>query len=167
MENYGVDAELLIDFPDIYFDWACNIACSGQPGELYFFAKHTWGIGGRMHIYHTTDYFQTYTLYEHLMPVQGVDDPQISIVPSTINLNIWPNPTNAAFNIAYELNAMQDVRLTMYDILGRQVWQNNIGVQSPGNYRLSFTDDHFPSGQYFLLLQSQQGQIAKTITIIK
>ena len=120
-----------------------------------------------MLIHHSTDYFQTWTMYEHIVEWEDVDNPQISIVPSQINLNIWPNPTNASFNISYELNAMQNVRLTIYDIMGRQVWRNDIGTQFPGVHRLSFSDDWLPSGRYFLLLQSGQKRVEKAITIIK
>jgi len=120
-----------------------------------------------VHIYHTLDYFQSYIMFEHIIEPQGVNVPKTIMAPKNMNLNIYPSPTNTAFNISYELNAMLNVKLMIYDILGRQVWRNNIGIQSPGIHLLSFANDQLPSGRYFLLLQSQQGQIAKAITIIK
>ena len=164
--DYGDSVSLILDFN--ISSWYCGMSSSIQPGELYFVALHPEMVpGGTMRIYHTTDYFQTYTMYEHVVEWEGVVDPKIDIIYKNVNLKIWPNPTNAAFNIFYELNTIQDVRLTIYDILGRQVWRNDVGTQSPGIHHLSFADDHLPSGQYFLLLQSQEEQIGKTITIIK
>jgi hypothetical protein len=152
--HYGAEVQLLANF-NYGISWYCSYAASRTPGDFYFLALNPDMVpGGTMHIYHTTDYFQTWTMYEHVVNWEDVDDPQISIIPSKINLTIWPNPTNATFNITYELNAMQDVRLTMYDILGRQVWRNDIGTQPSGIHRLSFADDRLPSGHYFILLQS-------------
>ena len=148
---YGDSVSLIEDFPPVYNFWIAGLAASHIPGELYYLIQRADMVpGGTMHIYHTTDYFQTYTMYEHVIEWEGVNDPQVSIFPSSIDLNVFPNPTNAAFNIAYELNTIQDVILKLYDILGRQVWQNNIGVQSPGDYRLSFAGDYLPSGKYFV-----------------
>jgi len=166
VDHYGDSATLIFDLGSSPFP--SGVAASNQPGELYLLSMFTlMPPGGMIRIYHTTDYFQTWTIYEHDIPEEGVSNPEISIVPGSINLQVFPNPANASFNISYELNAMQDVRLMMYDILGRQVWQNDIGAQSLGIHRLSFADDQLPSGRYFLLLQSQHGQIGKTITIIK
>lgn len=164
--NYGSEVELIANFNYLFCFYGA--AVSRLPGELYFMAVYLDMIpGGTVHIYHTLDYFQSYIMFEHIIEPQGVNVPKTIMAPKNMNLNIYPSPTNTAFNISYELNAMLNVKLMIYDILGRQVWRNNIGIQSPGIHLLSFANDQLPSGRYFLLLQSQQGQIAKAITIIK
>ena len=120
-----------------------------------------------MHIYHTTDYFQNWTVYEHIVPPNGIREQFGTYAPDRVSLHVFPNPSNATYNISYELSTMQDVELKIFDLLGRQVWANDIGAQSPGNHCISVNNDQLPSGQYYLLLQSQQEQITKTITIIK
>jgi hypothetical protein len=166
ISEYGAIVEMIAVF-DLQW-WYCDLATGPVPGELYFLAQFPDMVpGGIIRIYHTTDYFQTWTMYEHIVNWEGVQSPKSHPTPANITFNIWPNPTNAAFNISYELNAMQDVRLTMYDVLGRQVWRNDVGTQPPGVHRLSFADDELPSGRYFLVLESQQGRIRKAVTIIK
>jgi hypothetical protein len=166
--DYGNSAQLIADFPPVYNFWRGSIAASSRPGELYFLAID-WdgGPGGTIHIYHTTDYGQDWTFYEHVFDPESVKEPQISITPSTVNIDIWPNPTNAAFNISYELSATQDVGLTMYDIIGRQVWHNNLGIQSPGIHRLNVMSGDLPSGRYFICVGSEMPICIAPITIIK
>jgi hypothetical protein len=164
---YGFCASEIIDL-NVNIGWLFSVASTREPGELYLLIKRADPIrGGIIQIYHTFDYFQHWTMITHHIGETEVEQTKDNYIPHDITVHVYPNPTNTAFNISYELNATQDIRLMMYDVLGRQVRRNDIDTQSPGIHHLSFASDHPPSGQYFLILQSQQGQITQTITIIK
>ena len=166
--DYGAHAELIVDFPPEYTYWFGSVASSRTPGELYFLATRSTGYeGGYMRIVHTTNYFQDWTEYIHEILPTGIRDNDKVNIPISISLDIWPNPANAGFNISYDLSSMQDVQLVMYNMLGQNVWRYKVGMQSPGNYHLNIKELPFPSGKYFLRLQTQEEQISKTFTIIK
>ena len=164
--NYGSQVELIANFN--YLCWFYSVAVSRFPGELYFMAAYTEMIGGGyVHIYHTLDYFQTYTMYEHIVEPQGVNSPKTNVIPTTINLTIYPNPTNAVFNLFYQLDTTQDAKLIMCNIIGRTVWQYDPGIQSPGIYQLHFSNNEMPSGIYFMHLLSSMSNITIPIIVIK
>jgi hypothetical protein len=166
--NYGATEELLADYEPLYYLWSCSATTTHIPGELYFMAVLPDMIpGGEMHIYHTTDYFQTFTRYLHIIPEEGVINPEISILPTNVSLQVFPNPANAAFTISYQLDNMQSTNLKMYNILGQAVWAYQAGLQPPGNYQVPFTDNGLSSGKYFIQLEYPGSNIATPITIIR
>jgi hypothetical protein len=166
--NYGANEELLTDFDYLFMFWGCSATASHTPGELYYMATHPDMVpGGEMHIYHTLDYFQTYTRYVHIITSEGVIEPQTCITPNTINISVWPNPTNAAFTISYQLNNLQSTNLIMYNILGQAVWAYQAGLQPPGNYQVPFTNNGLSSGKYFLSFPHHGSNIITPIIIIK
>lgn len=166
--DFGASVLLIANFTNPYISWYCGLTAGHQPGELYFraFDPH-WNLGGTLHILHTTDYFQSWQLYEHIIRPSGIKDGKNNIVPSTISMEIYPNPANAGFNISYYLNTVQDVKLDMHNILGRNVWRSHVGVQAPGNYRISIDNRQLSSGMYFLRLRSGKDWINRTVQIIK
>ena len=168
ISNFGEDAEIILDLAPEYIFWGGSVATSRQPGELYFWLLREEMVpGGTMRILHTTNYFQTYTIYEHLVPEEGVNDPQITIVPSSINLNVWPNPTNAAFHISYHLHFAQSVDLAVHNILGQSVWQYHLASQWPGNYIITFACHELPSGKYFLQFVTKEATVFRSLMIVR
>jgi len=166
--DYGNNAELIADFPPVYNFWRASIASSAQPGELFFLAIY-WdgGPGGTIHIYHTTNYGQDWTLYEHIMQPESVQNPNHTNLPASISLNVYPNPTNSTLHISYDLPSGQTVQLKMVDILGQVVWQHNAGFQFSGYHQVTTTQDNLSSGRYTLLLQTGTERITRQIAFVK
>ena len=167
ISDYGQNVEDIVNF-NLGVEWSMHATASLQPGELYFLAKNYDMVpGGTMRIYHTTDYFQNWSMYEHEVEWANVYKPVKKLLPSRINLTIYPNPTNAAFNITYVLNTTGEVELKLYNILGCNVWKYNVGTQIPGNYKLSFTNEMLSSGTYYLHLQTEKEKTSKILIITK
>lgn len=88
-------------------------------------------------------------------------------LPQYLKLAVFPNPTNAAFTISYEISVRQAVTLAIFNHLGQLVWQKNPGVQLPGHYQLTYRNEKLPSGSYILQLQTPERRCSQTLTIIK
>jgi hypothetical protein len=76
----------------------------------------------------------------------------------------FPNPFNPSTTITYRLEKQTSVRLAVYDITGRQVWNLVDQYQSPGRYDIRWNADgpggsKLSSGIYFARLQVE-GQVA-------
>ena len=166
--DYGNNAELIADFPPVYNFWRASIASSAQPGELFFLAIY-WdgGPGGTIHIYHTTDYFQTYDLYVHNIGPNAVDQGNNLCAPSNIELQIFPNPANEAVNISCQTAITGSVELVAYNALGQQVWSKDMGVQPPGEYLCPYIANRLASGVYVLQLRTRKSNVTKIFTILK
>jgi hypothetical protein len=93
----------------------------------------------------------------------GVSEKEISPGEFALKQN-FPNPFNPSTAISYQLSADSFVKLTVCDILGKEVATLVIGKQAPGRYTVKFDGGALASGVYFARLQA--GAYAKTIKLV-
>jgi hypothetical protein len=84
----------------------------------------------------------------------------------------YPNPFNPTTTIEFSLPDAGDVRLDVYDILGRHVTTLLECFLAAGKHRITYegTDDHgssLPSGVYFYRLQAGQTMQLKKMVMLK
>ena len=78
-----------------------------------------------------------------------------SQLPTTVKLYpAYPNPFNPTTTIHYVLPAVGNVKLTVYDVLGRRVAQLVNGRQTAGNHEIRFNASQLASGVYFYRLRA-------------
>jgi hypothetical protein len=88
--------------------------------------------------------------------------------PSSIELyQNYPNPFNPSTRIHYELRNLVKVRLSIYDLLGREVAVLVNSVQNAGRYDLFFEGYELSSGIYFCKLQSGEKVIIRKMMLLK
>ena len=71
-------------------------------------------------------------------------------------VQLWPNPTNGSFMLRVAIPKPSEVNITIYNILGQRVWQNQRKV-NPGYHTIQIPAD-FTSGHYFIQVQSKMGR---------
>ncbi|MCX6601116.1 MAG: C25 family cysteine peptidase [bacterium] len=85
----------------------------------------------------------------------GVPQPLPNGVPAVFALHQnYPNPFNPTTTIRYDLPRDGQARLTVYNLLGRQVAELVNERQSAGRYEVRFEAADLPSGMYFYRLES-------------
>lgn len=79
----------------------------------------------------------------------------------------YPNPFNPTTIIEFALPEANDVRLMVYDILGRRVARLVDEIMQPGYHKVKFDASHLASGMY--IYQIQAGEFTKTrkLTLLK
>ena len=78
-------------------------------------------------------------------------------------LNIYPNPFNPITTIAYKLSMGAKVRLSIFDLLGREIAVLTNGFKPSGFYKTFWDASHKASGIYFCQLKVDD----KVVTIHK
>lgn len=90
----------------------------------------------------------------NLVEVSG----QVSSVPKEFKLyQNYPNPFNPSTNIKLDVpagNGQVFVKLSIYDILGREIKNLISANYKPGSYEVQWNAENFPSGIYFYKLSS-------------
>jgi hypothetical protein len=66
----------------------------------------------------------------------------------------YPNPFNPSTNISFDLTVASDVRLAVYDMLGREVAVLADGRYAPGVHTVAFEAGNLPSGVYLYRLEA-------------
>lgn len=81
--------------------------------------------------------------------------------------NSYPNPFNPSTTIRFSLPESAQVRLVVYDVLGRQISLLVDGTWEAGTHEVAFDGSDLPSGMYLYRLETKQGSYARTMLLAK
>jgi Tfp pilus assembly protein PilX len=77
------------------------------------------------------------------------------VVPGSFKLNQnYPNPFNPVTIINYQLQSSSDVKLTVYDVLGKEIETLINKKQSAGSYNITFNATGLASGIYYYRIEA-------------
>jgi hypothetical protein len=79
----------------------------------------------------------------------------------------YPNPFNPSTKISYSLKNNGAVRLSVFDIMGREVKVLVNSVQTAGQHEVTFKGDGLASGIYFYTLQTGSNVMTKKMALLK
>jgi len=120
--------------------------------------------------------FHIYTDVQLETPEPGlvsIDEAKSSSMPQQFKIyQNYPNPFNASTSIDYDLEKTSDVKLQIMDLLGREIFSDKFGIQSPGTYRFSWSGHNLDgsecqSGIYIVLLQRDNDRKTLKMTLLK
>jgi carboxypeptidase T len=99
-------------------------------------------------------------------PITGVISR--NIMPGKYNLEQnFPNPFNPVTQINYSIAKQGFVKISVYDLLGREVRVLVNEVKNAGNYSIEFYGANLSSGIYFYKIESNGFTDTKKLTLIK
>ncbi len=78
----------------------------------------------------------------------------------------YPNPVQGQATIRYAVSERQDVRIALYDMLGRRV-QTVINGQAEGRTEAQLDVRGLASGTYFLRMQADSYTETQRVTVVR
>ncbi|MBK8982740.1 MAG: T9SS type A sorting domain-containing protein [Ignavibacteria bacterium] len=131
------------------------------PGEVYNPKNLDWPMYGH-------DRYRT-NQYGFIPPDEPVGiQPMNTNVPASFNLyQNFPNPFNPATSIKFDIVKKGNVRLAVFDILGRELSTLINENLNPGTFQVSFDGSGLSSGIYFCRLQSGEYINTMKMNLIK
>jgi hypothetical protein len=103
---------------------------------------------------------------DRLIPVGAEDD--VPAAPQAFALEaLYPNPFRTAATVAYRLDAAADVRLSVYDVLGRRVRVLHEGPAAAGAHRTAFDGAGLASGVYLVVLEAGGQREARKVMLVR
>jgi len=103
----------------------------------------------------------------------AVDDETSVVLPGQFELHQnYPNPFNPTTTISFSIERASYVRLTIHNILGREITTLTEGLMSPGSYNFEWDGtDKFgrgvASGVYFYRLQNEVTGLTRKMLLLK
>jgi len=98
-------------------------------------------------------------------PTDIVDNGQL---PTELKLKgNYPNPFNASTTISYSLSKPSDVKIAIYDMLGRLIETINSETQTAGDHSVIWNADNFASGIYFYRITAGELEQTEQMTLLK
>ena len=89
-------------------------------------------------------------------------------VPEAFSLESnYPNPFNPTTTVRFSVPEAAQVRLVVYDVLGRQVRVLVDGTVSAGVHAVQFEARGLSSGMYLYRLETPQGSFVQMMQLVK
>jgi N-acetylmuramoyl-L-alanine amidase len=102
--------------------------------------------------------------YTQVVSIEG----PLADVPDTYKLDQnYPNPFNPATNIRFGVPEDANVRLEVFDLLGRRVAELHNGPMRAGYHTLNFDASRLASGVYIYTLRTDQTAISRKMLLVK
>jgi hypothetical protein len=79
----------------------------------------------------------------------------------------YPNPFNPSTKISFSVPKSGNVKLTVYDLLGREIRTLIQEFKHPGNYSVDFDGSEFASGIYFYRIEAADFIAVKKMVLLK
>lgn len=99
--------------------------------------------------------------------ITGINDNAPTRPEEFLLLQNYPNPFNPATNINYTLRSSGQVKLTVYDCLGKEIEVLVDGVQQAGDHSVSFHPAQLSSGVYLYSLEAEGITTIKKMLFMK
>ena len=91
-----------------------------------------------------------------------------NIIPSnSILFQNYPNPFNPLTTISYYIAKSSLVRITVYDITGKEVYKSLEGFRTEGLHKFKFSSNHLASGVYIYKIDAGDFTEAKKMVLFK
>ncbi|HXX65362.1 MAG TPA: T9SS type A sorting domain-containing protein [Bacteroidota bacterium] len=162
--GYGFFNEKTVRGSYLQFNVPITYFVSGVPDSCEIF----FGILGSSANNDTVHVGSTFRLDDLALSGTATAVAQVAQVPHTYALEQnYPNPFNPSTVISYDLASTGTVRLTVYDILGREVERLVDGIQSAGSHQVRFDGNGLSSGVYIYRLQSPGAVLERKMVLAK
>ncbi len=104
------------------------------------------------------------TLVRSVIGVQQIS----SNVPEKFSLyNNYPNPFNPSTTIKFDVAKMQNVKITIYDVLGRAAGVLVNETLQPGTFEVKWDASNFSSGIYYFRMETQTFSDTRKMVLVK
>jgi hypothetical protein len=79
----------------------------------------------------------------------------------------YPNPFNASTSISYTIEKAGMVKLTVFDMVGKEVANLVNEVRNPGDYKVTFDGSNLSTGIYFYRLETRDHVATQKMMLLK
>jgi len=91
-----------------------------------------------------------------------------AVLPEEVILaSCYPNPFNATTTLTFSLPEASDVRLSVFDLSGREVASLENGKLEAGNHSATWNAEGFTSGIYFVKIETPAFSATKKVTLVR
>jgi len=119
-------------------------------------------------IYGLVEHFSSLVIRENKFVTSIEDDGETIGTPASFILSQnYPNPFNPTTTIKYQLPIRSNVEITVFNILGQQIWERRINQQSAGQYEINVNLSNNSSGVYFYRLVAGSFMQTKKMILLK
>ena len=111
---------------------------------------------------------QLMTAIVDVSAITGVREIESDNIPLEFGISsVYPNPFNPSAKVIYHISEAEDVRLSLYDALGRKVKDLFSAYLTAGDYEYELVSGNLASGVYYIALETKNDLHSKKIMLLK
>ncbi len=134
----------------------------GPVGDSVQTIWRTWAFNGLDSISTASQYILTLR-----RTTVGINQISTSIPDDYKVYNNFPNPFNPSTTIKFDIARLQNVKIAIYNLTGKEVTRLAEQRFNPGTYQLVWDAKNSPSGIYFLRFESDEFNTTKRLSLVK
>jgi len=143
-----------------------NSFTSGAPAQAPWTFKHVFTAKGVNPYFCIVHVGQGMTGVVTVMEPVGVSDQNLIVNKFVLEQN-YPNPFNPVTVIRYQTAEKSNIRLTVYNSIGRKISTLLNEVKPKGTFTIEFDGSNLPSGIYYFRLQAATFTDTKKMVFMK
>ena len=164
-ENFGFNIYRSLDEKGEYIRINTNIINGAGTSSLqhnYNFVDYNVKLGN-------TYYYKIAEIdFSGNMKLHGPVSATVGTLPNEyVLLQNYPNPFNPTTLISFDLPEKSNIKLTIYNIAGKEIEIIKIGEYEVGHYEILFNAKNLTAGLYFYRLESNNFVDVKKMTVLK
>lgn len=97
----------------------------------------------------------------------GTDAEDEAAPEAASGLTVYPNPASGQVTVGLTLDKASEVRVEVYDVLGRAVAVLHEGPLGAGEHALSFEAAGLPAGLYLVRVEGEGFRAARRVTVVR
>ncbi|MPN06172.1 hypothetical protein SDC9_153428 [bioreactor metagenome] len=78
-----------------------------------------------------------------------------------------PNPAKDNLAVTFSLSSETNVRLSIFDMTGKEIYVLSEAIYSGKVHNLSFNIDNIPSGTYNIVINANGNVVSQPFTVVK
>ena len=116
--------------------------------------------------YETKTNFESSSRYRSFEEIY-LNNPLLPSSGNEVSLNNYPNPFNPTTTFSFTLAGADQVKLAVYDLLGREIEVLVDEYRGAGQHVVNFNASSYSSGSYFYRLTNSQGTYTRMMSVLK
>ena len=106
-------------------------------------------------------------IYRTVESTTDINEHEVIVPIEFLLFQNYPNPFNPTTSIRYQLPQSGNVKLKVYDLLGKEIITLVEEEKPAGNYEIKFDASNVPSGVYFYSINAGDFSDTKKMILIK
>jgi hypothetical protein len=108
------------------------------------------GEGGQEYLFHSLTDLQSNAPHEGDFATDGIYKAAVDEKADRVRLSVYPNPVTQTSSIELRLPERDEVRVEIYDLLGRRLRVQSVESRRAGTFRIPVEANRLASGVYFV-----------------
>ncbi len=112
------------------------------------------------------------TIWSEMSPTPGsanqtTDAEENDMLPLEFSVSAYPNPFNPSVTIEFVNPKLQDVKASVFDILGREIYTQEIPQAKAGTHKLNWNAGNSSTGVYFCRVSAGENIAVRRLMLVK